>query len=169
MQNFVDIQINDLQINPWELIGKQWMLINAGNKNLCNPMTASWGGFGVLWARNVTFCVIRPTRFTYELMEKSNYYSLNFFDENYKDVLNFCGKNSGRDINKIQKNNLTPIEHQSGAVYFEQAQLVIICKKLYYQDINPANFFDPTIDVTLYPKKDYHRMYVGEIVSILKK
>jgi flavin reductase (DIM6/NTAB) family NADH-FMN oxidoreductase RutF len=154
--------------NPFTLIGSDWMLITAGTPDAYNTMTASWGGVGVLWNKSVSFCFIRPTRYTYEFMERTDRYTLSFFDESYRKVLNFCGSRSGRDVNKATATGISPASTDSGAVYFSEARLVIECRKIYYQDIDPAMFLAPDIDKN-YPQKDYHRMYIGEIVRCLKK
>lgn len=159
------IRPEELTDNVFKLIGSDWMLITAGPPEEHNMMTASWGGFGVIWNKNVCFCVIRPTRHTYRFAEKAENFTLSFFDESYKKTLQFCGTESGRDINKSQETGLTPTAGTlPGTTYFAEARLVIECRKLYHQDIDPANFLDPDIDKN-YPEKDYHRMYIGEIVE----
>lgn len=165
---FKEIKPESIQDNPFSAIGKGWMLITAGTLKNYNMMTASWGGFGVLWHKNICFCVIRPHRYTYGFMEKAKYFSLSFFDKKYKSILEFCGSKSGRDVDKTKETGLTPAKDRTGAVYFKEARLVIICKKIYFQQIDPKNFLDPKIEEN-YPKKDYHRMYVGEIVCCLIK
>ena len=154
--------------NPFKLIGTDWMLITAGSPESFNTMTASWGGMGVIWNKKVCFCVVRPTRHTRLFTESSDYFTLSFFEERYREVLNYCGTHSGRDVDKIKETRLTPL-FGDDTVYFAEARLVFLCKKIYYQDINPGNFLDPTIDDRNYPLKDYHRLYVGEIVSCLVK
>ena len=144
------------------------MLITAGTSQAYNMMTASWGGFGVLWHKDICFCVIRPTRYTYAFMEKAQYFTLNFFEKKYKKILNFCGTKSGRDVNKMAVSGLTAKKGREGVVYFSQARLVMVCKKIYFQQITPANFLDPKIEEN-YPDKDYHRMYVGEVMECLQK
>jgi len=153
--------------NPFKLIGTDWMLITAGAPEKFNVMTASWGGLGVLWDRKVCFAFIRPTRYTYEFMEKSANFTLSFFEERFRKALQLCGSRSGRDTDKVKEAGLTPVK-KDGFVYFGEARLVLACRKLYYQDISPERFLDPQI-ATMYPKKDYHRMYVGEIVTCLTK
>jgi flavin reductase (DIM6/NTAB) family NADH-FMN oxidoreductase RutF len=153
--------------NPFKLIGADWMLITAGAPEKFNVMTASWGGLGVLWDRKVCYIFIRPTRYTYEFMEKSANFTLSFFEERFRKALQLCGSRSGRDTDKVKEAGLTPV-NKDGLVYFGEARLVLSCRKLYYQDIGPERFLDPQI-ATLYPKKDYHRMYVGEIVTCLTK
>jgi flavin reductase (DIM6/NTAB) family NADH-FMN oxidoreductase RutF len=154
--------------NVFKLIGQDWMLITAGNLDSFNTMTASWGGMGVLWNKKVCFCVVRPTRYTYNFMEKSDYFTLSFFTEKYRSVLNFCGTHSGKEINKIEKTGLTPVEGSKGVVFFDEARLVIEARKIYFQDLNPENFLDDSIDDN-YPEKDYHRLYLGEIIRVWKK
>lgn len=155
--------------NVFELIGSDWMLITAGAPQSYNTMTASWGGMGVLWNRNVCFCVIRPTRHTYQFIEKADVFSLSFFEERYRSALEVCGTKSGRDIDKAAVTGLTPVAGRlAGTTHFEQARLVIECRKLYVHDIDPSRFLDPNID-NLYPQKDYHRMYIGEVVNCLER
>ncbi|MBE6948383.1 MAG: flavin reductase family protein [Ruminococcaceae bacterium] len=165
---FRKVDINSLEINPFEYIGKKWMLITAGDGESFNTMTASWGTMGVLWNKPVTQCFIRPGRYTYEFIEKDDCYTLCFFGEEYRKALSFCGANSGRDVDKVRETGLTPAVHESGAVYFEEAELVLICRKLYHEDIDPNNFKTGEIEKN-YPQKDYHRMYTGEIIEALLK
>jgi flavin reductase (DIM6/NTAB) family NADH-FMN oxidoreductase RutF len=162
---FKEIDPEKINNNPFELIGKDWMLITAGTPESYNTMTASWGGLGVLWDRKICFCVVRPTRHTYSFMEKHDLYTLSFLEEQYRDILTYCGTKSGRDVNKIADTGLTPVFGR-GTTYFAEAKLVLECKKIYLQDIKPDKFLDSTID-EFYPKKDYHRMYIGEIVRCL--
>lgn len=165
--NFNYIKPDEINDNPFKLIGSDWMLITAGDTSSFNMMTASWGGFGVLWHKNVCFCFIRPTRYTFEFMEKSNSFTLNFFEEKYRKVLEFCGSNSGRDVDKTKATSLTPVLEKD-IIYFKESKMVIACKKIYFQDINSKNFLSDDINKN-YPKKDYHRMYVGEIIKVLRR
>ncbi len=154
--------------NPFELVGEKWMLITAGSRKAFNTMTASWGGMGVLWAKKVCFCVVRPGRHTYRFIEAADFFTLSFFDESYRDALTYCGSHSGRDVDKVKKTGLTPV-FGHGGVYFAEARLVFSCRKVYYHDVDPDHFLDPAIDKAHYPLKDYHRMYIGEIVTCLTK
>lgn len=160
---FKTINVEDIHENTFKLIGKDWFLIAAGNADKYNPMTASWGGFGIMWHKPVMYTVIRPTRFTYDLVEKSEFFTATFFDEEYRDALSFCGSQSGRDFDKIKETGLTPITCERG-VYFEEAKLCMTCKPRLKQDYTPESFIDGSIDGEFYPKKDYHRLYISEIV-----
>jgi flavin reductase (DIM6/NTAB) family NADH-FMN oxidoreductase RutF len=152
--------------NVFKLIGDDWMLITAGDEHSFNTMTASWGGLGILWHKPVSFCFVRPSRYTFEFMEKGDRYTFSFFTEKYRKALNLLGSKSGRDGDKISEAGLTPVPVEHGAVAFKEARLVVVSKKLYYQDLNPRYFCDPGIAAN-YPKKDYHRLYVGEVKSVL--
>lgn len=164
---FMEIKPEQITDNTFKLIGSDWMLITSGSKDSYNTMTASWGGLGIMWGKNICFCVIRPGRHTFSFIEKLDTFSLSFFDESYRGALKFCGAHSGRDFDKAAETGLTPVEGDNGVVYFNEARLVLECKKLYYQDIDPKNFIDIGIEKN-YPKKDYHRMYIGEIVKCLR-
>jgi flavin reductase (DIM6/NTAB) family NADH-FMN oxidoreductase RutF len=158
------VEPENLNENVFRLIGKDWMLVTAGDINKFNTMTAAWGGMGVLWHKNVCYIFIRPQRYTFEFIEKFETFTLSFFEEKYRDVLKFCGSKSGRDTNKVEKTGITPKETPNGSIYFDEAKIILDCKKLYFQDIDPSNFSDKSID-KLYPQEDYHRMYIGEILG----
>lgn len=159
----------DLSGNVFSLIGDHWMLITAGTRTCCNTMTASWGGLGIMWGMPVAVCGIRPGRYTREFMESHDYYTLSFFPDQYRQELSLCGSKSGRDVDKIEACGFTVAEATEGAPYFEQARLVLVCRKLYRQDLDPDCFVDHDPDEKWYPGKDYHRMYTGEIVQVLEK
>lgn len=163
-QTWKQIEPQQLTDNVFKLVGQDWLLITAGSLNRYNTMTASWGGLGVLWGKNVAFCVVRPTRHTYEFMETNDTFSFSFFTEEYRDALEICGSVSGRDTDKAASAGITPVEETPGIVHFAEARLVLECRKLYYQDLNPEHFLDESLD-GMYKAKDYHRMYVGEILS----
>ena len=167
MSTFREIACNDLNRNVFKSIGKDWMLITAGNAEAYNTMTASWGGLGCIWNKNVAFCFIRPQRYTFQFTENNEYFSLAFFDESYKKQLGFCGSETGREVNKAEKCGFTPCFDEA-APYFEQANTVIICKKMYTQTIDPNGFKDESIK-DFYKEEDYHIAYIGEIVKILQK
>lgn len=152
--------------NPFTLMNSDWMLITAGTKESFNTMTAAWGGLGVLWHRNIAVCFVRPTRHTFGFIEQSEFFTLTFFSEEHRHILNFCGKKSGRDTDKITETGLIPIESEHGGIYFEQARLVLECRKIYTDNIKPEMFLESSIH-DAYPLKDYHTMYIGEIINCL--
>jgi flavin reductase (DIM6/NTAB) family NADH-FMN oxidoreductase RutF len=157
-----------LKDNVFKLIDRDWMLVTAGSLKSWNTMTASWGGLGVLWNKPVAFAFVRPTRHTYGFMEKADKFTLSFFPEKHREALLFCGTKSGRDCDKAKETGLVPVAPAPGAVSFEEARLVLVCRKLYTTDIDPARFLHPKLDRN-YPKKDYHRLYIGEVVRCLAR
>lgn len=167
MAVFSEIKPEKIRDNLFDLIGRQWMLVTAGTPEKFNTMTASWGGAGILWGKPVAFSFIRPQRYTFEFMEKCDRYTLSFYDEGYRDALNFCGSHSGRDTDKVAATGLTPA-FDGGAVYFDEAKLVLVCRKLYRQDLDPAAFLDPAC-MDSYTGGDFHRVYVGGIEKVLAK
>jgi len=154
--------------NPFAMIGEQWMLITAGSGEKCNTMTASWGGVGVLWQAPVATCYVRPQRYTKQFLDAQEYFTLTFFGEEHREALKLCGTKSGRDVDKVKECGFTVKTAESGAPYFEEAELVIVCRKRYVQDFDPAAIPDD-VKEKQYPNRDYHAMYIGEIVEVLSK
>ena len=130
-------------------------------------MTASWGGIGELWNKDVCFIFIRPQRYTYEFVEKNDLFTVSFYGKEYKKALSFCGTKSGRDYDKAKETGLTPL-FIDGTVSFEEAKLTLVCRKIAFQDMKPDGFVDKTIDNN-YKDGDYHRIYVGEIIACYEK
>jgi len=152
--------------NTWKLIGDEWMLLTAGGLASWNAMTASWGGLGHLWNMDVVFAFVRPTRFTYAFMEKSEGFTVSFFGPDRRDVLKVCGATSGRETDKAAAAHITPRGFAASGVpervSFEEARLVLSCRKVHAQDLDPEGFVDPGISAH-YAARDWHRLYVGAI------
>jgi hypothetical protein len=168
--SFVKIKPSEISGNVFERVGQQWLLITAGDKSAFNSMTASWGGMGVLWGRNVAHCYIRPQRHTRGFADNGEYFTLSFYPEKYRKLLDFSGifgGQSGRDIDKVKESGFTPVVADCGAVYYEQAELVLVCRKLYSDDFKAENFTAPEA-AAMYRDGDFHRFYVGEIIEVLE-
>ncbi len=156
----------DMLLKPFSSIGHDWMLVTAGNgtgRADWNTMTASWGSFGVMWNRRTVTCAIRPTRHTYSFVEREPLITFSFFDDTRRKALQVCGSVSGAEVDKAAAAGLTPVLLEPGALGFAEARLTLACRKLYWQDLDPANFLDQAIEKN-YPERDYHRMYVCEIL-----
>lgn len=153
--------------NAFEKIGKQWMLITAADGEKVNAMTASWGGLGVIWGKNVAYIFVRESRYTKEFIDKNDTLSLAFFSEDKKEMLGYMGKVSGRDEDKIAKAGLA-VSMKDGIPVFEEAESTLLCKKLYAGEINAKDFVDESIDSKWYENKDYHTMYIVEILDIVE-
>ena len=162
------IDPKQITANPFAMIGDQWMLITAGNAERCNTMTASWGGVGVLWQAPVATCYVRPQRYTKQFLDAEEYFTLTFFGEEWRKALTICGTKSGRDMDKVKECGFTVKTAECGAPYFEEAELVIVCRKRYVQDFDPAAIPED-VKAAQYPNADYHTMYIGQIVEVLSK
>ncbi|NBK97798.1 MAG: flavin reductase family protein [Erysipelotrichia bacterium] len=161
------LNIEDLTLNPFIKIGKEWCLIGVKNKGVFNAMTASWGGLGVIWNKNVVTIYVRPQRYTRELLEESDTFTISFFDETYKKALNVYGTQSGRNVNKEQVTGLSKVDDGDYA-YLKEANLVFECQKIYCGKLDPKGILLTEDDKTHYPLKDYHYIYMGEIKQILE-
>lgn len=164
-----NITPHDFTTFPFRLIGKEWMLIAAQHQGKTNAMTASWGALGVLWGKNVALIFIRKSRYTKMFVDNSDTFSLNFFNhEQYKEMLSYMGTVSGKHEDKIQKAKLH-VKTEMHTPYFQEAQLVMLSKKLSKTPITPAQFIDSSIEQTFYADNDYHDLYVGEITAIFRQ
>ena len=169
-----EIKLQDLQIDPFTLFGKDWMALAAGNEqDGYNAMTVAWGHLGSIWERGshrnclpTAVCYVRPSRYTKALMDKENYFTLSHFPEQYRKALGYLGSHSGRDGDKIKAADLTPV-FADGTVSFAEADLVLVCRKLYSQELTEPGFADQELVEFNYPQRDFHTMYVGEIVKVL--
>lgn len=169
-----EIKIQDLQINPFTLFGKDWMALAAGNEqDSYNAMTVAWGHLVSIWERSnhrnclpTAVCYVRPSRYTKMLMDKENYFTLSHFPEQYRKALGYLGSHSGRDGDKIKTAGLTPV-FADGTVLFAEADLVFVCRKLYSQELMEPGFADQELVEFNYSQRDFHTMYVGEIVKVL--
>lgn len=165
---FRNIDPKALDLNPFAAIGSQWMLITAGTAEHCNTMTASWGGLGVLWGVPMATAYIRPQRYTKRFVDENEYFTLCFFGEEYRPQLNLCGTKSGRNTDKVKECSFTAAAAECGAPYFEQAELVLVCRRRMAMPMDPALMPEDVKD-KWYPDRDYHTMYWGEIVEALQK
>jgi flavin reductase (DIM6/NTAB) family NADH-FMN oxidoreductase RutF len=146
----------------------RWMLLTAGENTpgKFNPMTVSWGGLGEVWNKPLAMVMVRPSRYTFELIEKYPDFTLCLLPAEFKDQLTLCGTRSGRAIDKVKATGLTPIASSMvAAPAYEEAELIIECRKMYYDDIKPDHFLAPHIEGN-YNGHDYHRLYFGEILAI---
>lgn len=165
---FIAINPNQINDNVFKLIGSDWMLVTAADKDGgFNSMTASWGGLGVLWNKPVCFCFIRPQRYTFGFAERGDSITLSFFGEEYRDALVVFGTKSGRDTDKVKETGLTPVKYENG-VYYGEARLVLTAKTLYADYLKKDCFLDLT-PLSNYKTDDFHRMYICEITQCFEK
>ena len=159
------------KISPREITGsvfdrinRQWLLLTAEKDGKVNTMTCSWGGLGVIWAVPAATVYVRPQRYTLEFLEAADGYTLSFLPEKYRAALNLLGSKSGRGCDKIAQSGLTVVKKE-GLPSFAEAELVLYCRKLYCQFLTEESFIDRAIADKMYPDRDFHKMYIGEITA----
>ena len=163
---FREVDFTDVKENVVDLLKNQWGLVTAGDKNNLNTMTVSWGAVGELWGMDMATIYIRPQRHTIELLENNEYFTISFLTNDNKDILKFCGVNSGKDCDKIKETGLLPV-FDCQAPYFEQAKIVLVCKKVAKGEFSPNQIIDKTIIDKQYANNDYHYIYYGSIEKVL--
>lgn len=166
-----EIKASELNLNPITEISDGWMLLTAGcAERGYNTMTCSWGHIGSIWGRGrgmgTAICYVRPQRYTKEFIDREELYTLTFFPEGYKKQLAYLGSHSGRDEDKVAVAGLTPV-FGDGFTYFAEAKLVLVCRKLYRAPLKEEGFIDRKAMEDNYPERDFHDLYIGEIVKIL--
>lgn len=159
------IELSTLSFNPFLKIRDQWALLAAGQEGNFNMMTVSWGSFGQLWSKEVTTVYVRQSRYTMQFMDKNSHYALIFLKDGHKDALGVLGSKSGREIDKMAGAGLTPVFTPEGVPTFEEAELTLVCRKLYKDDMPKENFLDPAVYDKCYADGNIHSMFIGEIVA----
>ena len=120
-----------------------------------------------MYGKNVAYVVIRPQRYTKEFVDREDTFSLSFFDKEYRKTLNYLGTVSGRIENKIEKSGLTLV-YYNGTPYFDEANHVLICRKLFRQPLSLDGLLDERLVNTWYRNGDTHTLYIAEITDILR-
>jgi flavin reductase (DIM6/NTAB) family NADH-FMN oxidoreductase RutF len=162
---FKEISPKEIQGNLIKMIADEWMLITAGNQEKYNMMTASWGFAGEIWGNDSVVALIRPQRYTMEFVENSDYFTLSFYGDE-KAIHKVCGSKSGRDVDKTALTGLTPV-FSDNTVYFDEARLVLVCKKQYVGKLEAENFIDK--EPLKWYNDDFHYMIIGKIEKVLVK
>ncbi len=168
MHKFQPYPLDLLEVNPFLKLSKEWALVTAGDKTKNNLMTVSWGAFGEIWGKHAVTIYIRESRFTKEFIDKGEFFSLSFLSEDYKNALNVCGSKSGRDTDKWKEAGLTVNTHL-GIPFPDEANLLILCKKMAAVPMPFDSFTDKSIEKKWYKDGDAHVMYIGEILEILAR
>lgn len=163
---FNSIKPKELDKNLFQLMSKQWGVITVQCDEKVNAMTASWIQAGHLWNKDVVTIYVRPQRYTNAFIQKSEFFSVAFFKEEYRKDLAYLGNSSGKDEDKLAHCNMTT-RIWNGAPIIEQAEMIFVCRKLYQGKINESEFIDRELMDLRYPEKDFHFVYTAEIVEIL--
>lgn len=171
-----EVPVQELELNPTKLFGEDWLALTAGNEERgYNTMTIAWGHLGSLWEREshanrlpTLTCFVRPQRYTKEFMDQEELFTLSHLPTSVRKALAYIGSHSGRDGDKAAAAGLTPV-FAHGTTHFAEADLVLVCRKIYQAPIVEEGFIDKDLVDFNYPKRDFHTMYVGEVVKVLKE
>jgi len=166
--SFKSVCPNELNDNVFDLIKKGCPLLSSESDGRLNTMTVNWGQMGYLWNKNVATVYVRPQRYTFPIIDSSDTYSLCFMGDEYTKQVAYCGKASGKDNDKIAECGFT-VSYRNGVPYFEEAEIVIICRKCYSASFDECGFNDKDIVDICYEQKDFHKMFIGEITDVLVK
>lgn len=162
---FKEVAIASVELNPFEKFGSEWALVTAGDEQGFNTMTIGWGALGVVWGKNAMTVYIRPQRYTKQFVDAADRFTVSFFPPSYRRALGLLGSRSGRDGDKVAEAGLNPA-YLDGTTSFEEASLVFVCRKLYAAELEHECFTDAAVDEKVYPERDYHTMYIGEIEHV---
>jgi flavin reductase (DIM6/NTAB) family NADH-FMN oxidoreductase RutF len=166
-----EIPYTELQLNPVKKFADEWALLVTGKEgDKVNAMTISWGAIGSLWGHStgmpVVTIYVRPQRFSKILLDEEEYFTLCFFDGGHKKELAYLGSHSGRNEEKISKVGFTSQSTQDYS-YIKESKMVLVCRKLYRQTMKEECFLDKSVVTDMYPKKDFHDLYIAKIEKIL--
>ncbi len=164
------MKLTETNLNFASKIAAAALLTATDKDGKANTMTVSWGGTGILWGREVAFVFVRPERHTFRFSENGDTMTLSFFGsdrKDRKDTLTFCGTKSGREVDKFEACNLK-YTVENGAYIFEDAEVTMVLKKLYAQDLKAECFVNDSCK-SFYQNGGYHKMYVCEIKDIIQK
>lgn len=156
----------ELTVDIFSQFDKKWALLTSGTKDKFNSMTISWGGAGTLWSKPVVTAYVRASRYTHDFMDENEYFTISFYPEDMKQILGVFGSKSGRDIDKMNYEGLTAKE-AGESVTFEEAELTLVCKKLFKQKLDEKNMPENIVKA-FYEGDASHDMYIGEVVDIIK-
>ncbi|MGI6217003.1 MAG: flavin reductase family protein [Coriobacteriales bacterium] len=146
----------------------QWALLTSGDKDDWNTMTIAWGSLGDIWWKPVVDAYVVPTRYTYEFMERHEIFTVSFFPPEFHDDLTILGSKSGRDGDKVALTKLTPMQLEQGGMSFEQADTILVCRKMYKQPLDP-NAIPKEVMSSFYESMPPHTHFIGEIIAAIKK
>ena len=134
----------------------------AGNPN---AMTIGWGTVGVIWGKPIFVVLVRPSRFTYDLIERAGAFTVNVPTKELRDAVTFCGTVSGRDHDKFAEKGLTAVSGERVNVpAIEECVVHYECKVVHRNDVL-KEVLDEEIRSSAYAAGDYHRLYFGEILG----
>ena len=162
-----NISIENFNTKIFDDLNSKWMLLTCGDRKKYNFMTVSWGLMGTFFFKPIVMVGVRPQRYTREFIENYNTFTLSTFPLEFKDKLSFCGKNSGRDFDKVEETGFTVIDSKKvEAPSFDEAELIIEGKIVYAEELKGKNFKDKKLLPAIFPKRKFHKLFFAEVMNI---
>ena len=141
------------------------LLVSVDSRNRPNAMAIGVGSVGPFLERAVFVIWVRPSRYTYELMEETGDFTVNVPATGMEEIVSYCGTVSGRDYDKFSEKNLTPVPSRYvKSPIIEECIIHYECKVIHKNDVVPETLSD-WMKRDMYPRGDYHRLYFGEVVA----
>lgn len=164
------LEVKKLPAELFQAFATRDALLTAGDRTGCNTMTIGWCQLGRIWGKLNCTVLVRPERYTYQFMEQSRYFTVSLLPRDAKEALALCGSKSGREVDKIRECGLTVRYGAGDAPFFEEAEMVLVCEKIYTQDVKEENVLNRDIIMPYYGEYgDFHRIYTGRIVEAYMK
>ncbi len=129
-----------------------------------NAMTIGWGMIGSVWSRPMWQVMVRPSRYTYELLKNKPFFSVNVMPVANNNALQLCGASSGHNQDKLTQCGLTASAGSAGAPVIEQSLIHYECQIVHANDFVPEAMV-PDIRQGCYPSGDFHRIFWGQILD----
>lgn len=159
--------MKEFNVSAFDCFDKGWAVLSAGNMDDYNCMTISWGSLGTLWRRPVVTVYVRPSRYTWEYMEKNEFFTVSFFDGRCREDLTTLGTLSGREGDKVSKTSLTPEPVFTAGVTFKEAGRSLICRTIYRQELDRDSMCKEILE-GFNIMEEPHYMYIGEVMDIIE-
>lgn len=140
--------------------------LSVQNAGEVNTMTIGWGFIGYIWQRPALLVAVRPSRYTYNLLETAREFTISVpAAGEFRKSLALAGSRSGRDVDKFSELKLVaqPGKMLSSPV-IAGCQLHYECRVLYRQALNQDEL-PPDLTEKFYPQGDFHVLYFGEILA----
>ncbi len=172
MHVFQPYPIYMLDWNPFEKIGRESVAIMAEADGRANAMSSKNATVGTFLGKNVLVAFVRNSRFTKELLDKSDSFSACFFDMNEKSnkhILQILDAVSGRNEDKLAECKIN-VGHSMNIPYIDEANFIILCKKMAAIPMSSDGLCDNELIQKFYSGKyegDNHTLYIGEIKDIM--
>ena len=163
----------ELLMNPFQKFHKETAIITGGDPKNYNSLVVGWGEMGVLWQKPVITIYVKHERYTWEFLERGEFFTVSFLSRKHRKKLGFIGSKSGRNIkNKEKESGLHVINKGPGlGIIFEESVETYVCKLIYkhamfYNNLNQEikGFYDFAVGKGNIDNTP-HSLYIGEVIA----